>query len=71
MTNIGTIDRMLRFFVGLVLVVLPLATDILNGWGAWKYAGLVIGLVMLVTALTRFCPAYMLFGVRTCALPKK
>lgn len=70
MTNIGSVDRILRFVLGLVLIALPLATTVLDGWGAWKYASLAVGLVMALTALFRFCPAYALFGIRTCPVRK-
>lgn len=56
--NIGTVDRILRIIVGLVLIGLA-ATDRIGVWG-W------IGVVPLVTAFVRFCPAYALFGFRTC-----
>ncbi|WP_275077771.1 YgaP family membrane protein [Acidithiobacillus caldus] len=29
-----------------------------------------VGIVPLVTGLAGFCPAYALFGIRTCKLPK-
>ena len=56
--NIGTVDRILRIIVGLVLIGLA-ATDRIGLWG-W------VGVVPLVTAFVRFCPAYALFGLRTC-----
>ena len=70
MANVGGIDRILRFALGIVLIALPLATSLLDGWGAWKYASLVVGIVMFSTALFRFCPAYTLLGIRTCPLLK-
>lgn len=69
MANVGSIDRTIRFVVGLLLVVFPFVPQtaaLLAGWGNWAYAVPVIGLVMLATAIFRFCPAYTLFGVRTC-----
>ena len=71
--NIGVLDRWVRFVLGLVLVmaafVSPLA-ELVAGWGAWKYALTVWGLVMLATALFRFCPAYTLLGINTCPMKK-
>jgi hypothetical protein len=58
MQNVGGIDRILRIVVGLVLIGLTLAGT-LPVWG-W------IGVVPLATGLFRFCPAYSLFGIRTC-----
>lgn len=73
MVNIGSIDRTFRFVLGIVLlaapILLPLAGH-LEEAGAWKYAIAGGGLVMLSTATFRFCPAYTLFGIRTCTLKK-
>lgn len=60
--NVGTIDRVLRAVVGLVLIGLA-ATDTVGVWG-W------IGVVPLATSLLRFCPAYTLIGVNTCPMKK-
>lgn len=60
--NVGTIDRVLRIVVGLVLIGLA-ATDTVGWWG-W------IGVVPLLTGVFRFCPAYTLLGINTCPLNK-
>ena len=56
-TNIGTVDRVLRIIVGVALIVMAL-TGVFSPWG-W------IGIVPLVTAFLKFCPAYSLFGIKT------
>ena len=56
--NIGTVDRTLRLGAGGLLIALAAAGTI----GMWGY----IGVVPVVTALFRFCPAYALLGIRTC-----
>jgi hypothetical protein len=61
--NIGTIDRILRIVVGVILIALVFVGP-QTPWG-W------IGLVPLVTALIGWCPAYRLFGLRTCPLHKE
>ncbi|WP_353858009.1 DUF2892 domain-containing protein [Azospirillum formosense] len=58
--NVGTIDRALRAIVGLVLLALVFVGP-QTPWG-W------IGLVPLLTAVVGFCPAYTLFGVRSCSV---
>lgn len=68
MSNVGTIDRSLRFIVGLMLIVLPFVMSSLASWGNRRYAAVAVGVVMLATAVFRFCPAYTLFGIRTCKL---
>lgn len=60
MTNVGTIDRVLRAIVGLVLISLVF----IGPHTAWGW----IGIVPLATALVGFCPAYRLFGIRTCKI---
>jgi hypothetical protein len=62
-TNVGTVDRILRIVFGLVLLSLVFIGP-QTPWG-W------IGLVPLLTALVGYCPAYSLFGIRTCAAPSE
>lgn len=58
--NEGTIDRILRVIAGLVLIALAfVGPQTPLGW---------IGMVPLVTGIIGFCPAYRLFGLRTCPL---
>ena len=56
--NVGSIDRGLRIFAGLLLLGLG-AFGPLGWWG-------LIGLVPLTTGLMSSCPAYSLLGVNTC-----
>lgn len=56
--NVGTIDRMARIVLGLVLIALVFVGP-QTPWG-W------IGVIPLVTGFVSFCPAYRLFGLRTC-----
>jgi hypothetical protein len=58
--NVGGIDRAARILVGLALLSLFFLLE-----GNARYWGLV-GLVPLLTGLTRSCPAYLLFGINTC-----
>lgn len=61
--NVGSMDRILRIIAGLALIALA-ATGIIGVWG-W------IGVVVLLTGVFRFCPAYVLLGMSTCPLDKK
>lgn len=61
--NVGTIDRVVRIVVGLLLIGLSLAGVI--GWWGW------IGIVPLATGIFRFCPAYPLLGISTCGSCKR
>ncbi|HVT72444.1 MAG TPA: DUF2892 domain-containing protein [Lacunisphaera sp.] len=58
--NIGSIDRVTRIIVGLGLLG--------AGWYFKSWWGL-IGFLPLLTAVIRFCPAYVPFGVSTCGTP--
>ena len=65
--NVGSLDRALRIFIGLLLIALPFIT----GWGLWEsavltYGAVIVGLVLVGTAATSFCPLYRLLGIRTC-----
>jgi hypothetical protein len=58
--NVGTIDRILRLVVGVVVLGLYGAVD-----PPLKYFTL-LGLIPLATALSGFCPLYALLGISTC-----
>lgn len=69
MVNVGSLDRTLRIAFGAILVIAPFVpplAGVLAQWGAWKFVLPAAGLVLLGTAFFRFCPAYTLFGIRTC-----
>jgi hypothetical protein len=57
--NVGGIDRIVRILAGLILIGLA-ATGTVGVWG-W------IGVVPLLTGLFSVCPAYSIFGVKTCS----
>lgn len=56
--NVGSIDRVLRVIVGLVLISLVFVGP-QTPWG-W------IGVVPLLTALIGYCPLYSIIGIKTC-----
>ncbi len=65
--NLGSIDRIIRFGLGLVLFVLPFVTP----FGIWnnpigQFGAPIVGLVLVATAFLRFCPLYTIVGIRTC-----
>ena len=67
--NLGNIDRLLRAILGLVLIFAPL----LNIPAIWSspvlsYGAMAVGLVLVLTALVRFCPLYRIVGLSTCKL---
>lgn len=52
--NIGSVDRVIRIIIGIVLIALTLNGNI----GAWGW----IGIIPLATALINFCPLYRILG---------
>jgi hypothetical protein len=64
-TNVGTIDRLVRVIIGVVLLAAVFAVE-----GSARWFGL-IGIVPLVTALLRWCPLYTLLGLNTCPVNRK
>lgn len=60
--NEGVVDRIIRVIVGLAIISLVFIGP-KTPW-AW------FGLVPLLTGLIGFCPAYALFGIRTCPARK-
>lgn len=65
--NMGRADRVLRFFLGLVLILAPLL-NLPAVWGSavLSYVSIAIGLVFLVTSFFGVCPIYQVLGIRTC-----
>lgn len=57
--NVGNVDRALRIIVGLGLLSLVFIGP-KTMWG-------LIGILPILTGLTRRCPAYSPFGISTCA----
>ncbi len=57
-TNIGSIDRTVRIIAGVVIIGLGVYFQ--SWWGA-------AGVVPLLTAFLRWCPAYTIIGVSSCS----
>lgn len=62
--NVGTWDRMLRVFAGMVLGLL-LFMGIINISTGLGIAAAVAAAILIVTGAVSFCPAYSIFGLRT------
>lgn len=65
--NVGSMDRILRVVIGLVL----LALAYMGNFGAYAWAGYVGGAVALLTAAAGSCGLYSLLGMSTCAVKTK
>jgi hypothetical protein len=60
--NVGGIDRVLRIVLGLALIALAAMGVI----GMWGYLGVVVAL----TGIVGWCPAYLPFGFKSCKTGK-
>lgn len=65
--NVGTVDRLIRAIIGVALIALPFATTLTVGSPALMWGAILVGVVMLAVAITRVCPLYSIFGLKTCA----
>ena len=60
-SNIGGVDRVLRFAAGIGIIAWGILDQ--NAWGA-------VGAIPLFTAIIGWCPAYTPFGMSTCKAEK-
>jgi hypothetical protein len=63
MSNIGSVDRIVRIVAGLLLIAFAIPVGFPQT--GWNWVGW-IGIVPLLTGTFAFCPAYALFGMSTC-----
>jgi hypothetical protein len=59
--NVGCIDRVIRYILGFVLVVVGFFLQGAVQWISWG-----VGAAALLTAQLRFCTPYALLGISTC-----
>ncbi len=65
--NVGKFDRMFRLVLGVILLAAPFISGVALFDSTIATAiSVIVGVVMLVTALTSSCPLYSIFGFRTC-----
>ncbi|SFI29119.1 YgaP family membrane protein [Jannaschia pohangensis] len=67
--NVGSADMIIRLGLGLALIVAPL----LNVPPVWAspvlgYGAMIVGTVLVLTSLFRFCPLYRVLGLNTCGI---
>jgi hypothetical protein len=65
-TNESTLDRAVRAVAGAGLLVSSIATFGLASGAPLGVAFGAVGVILLATAVTGFCPLYRLVGVATC-----
>jgi hypothetical protein len=62
--NVGTIDRVVRIVVGVVLIVYAIPLGFPST--GWNWIGW-IGIIPIVTAIVGYCPAYTVLGLSSCS----
>ena len=63
MSNVGSIDRIARIIMGILLLAFAIPLGFPQT--GWNWIGW-IGIVPIATAVFGFCPAYSLFGFSSC-----
>lgn len=66
MANVGGADRVIRIVIGIILIAAPYFTSL----ALWdnqtaRIVVQIIGAVLLLTGLFRFCGLYKVLGIRT------
>jgi K+-transporting ATPase A subunit len=67
-TNMGSMDRMVRLFIAVIL-----GLSAFNGMitGVWAVVAYAVTAIFILTSLVGFCPLYAVFGISTCSLKKE
>jgi hypothetical protein len=65
--NMGTIDRVARIVIGLVLIAYAIPLGFAPS--GWNWVGW-IGVIPLATATFGFCPLYTVLGISTCPMKR-
>lgn len=65
--NMGLIDRVARFAIGLVLIAYAIPIGFAST--GWNWVGW-IGVIPLATAIFGVCPLYSVIGVSTCLMKR-
>lgn len=62
--NVGSVDRVVRVFIGLALLAFAVYSVQPYAWLGY------IGIVPILTAIFGTCPLYSMIGVSTCAVKR-
>ncbi|MFB3897108.1 MAG: DUF2892 domain-containing protein [bacterium] len=61
--NIGKTDQIIRAVIAILLFIVSL---LLSGW--LRIVFVIVGIISLITAITRFCGLYKILGINTCKM---
>lgn len=67
--NVGTVDKIIRYLIAAVIVVLYFFTGLIPG--TLGIVLLIFAGVLVVTSLFSFCGLYTIFGIKTCPAKKR
>lgn len=67
LANVGKADRGLRLIAGIVLILLPFVTNFGANSALLTWGSVVVGGILALTSILKFCPAYRIFGMNTCS----
>jgi hypothetical protein len=60
--NMGKIDRILRFLLGVLVIYLYFTNHIS---GLWAIVLGIFAIIFIITSFVGFCPVYTLLGIKT------
>ena len=63
--NVGTVDRMARLIIGLVLIALPFLVASMALPAVSGIASVAVGGILTLTAIVKFCPIYGVLGLHS------
>lgn len=67
--NVGSVDRAIRYILGLVLIIAPFANIFgIGSSAALTYGAIIVGAILVATAFFKVCPIYRLLGISTCSV---
>jgi hypothetical protein len=65
--NLSSLDRFLRVIIGFSFIYIGLFLV----YGLIQFIFIILGLGLIINAITGFCGIYYLLGISTCRIPKK
>ncbi len=67
LANVGSADRIIRIIVGIALIAAPYVLTTLPVWdnNTLRVIIQVVGAVLVITGVVRFCGLYRIFGIKT------
>jgi uncharacterized membrane protein HdeD (DUF308 family) len=66
--NVGGVERIIRFIIGIALLALAFLHVLAGGLAIAAY---VVGAIALVTGALQICPAWSIFGINTSSAAHK